>query len=53
MDPRVRKIFMILLVVAVIATVVVYFVTDKNMKYTWYAGGTAVALYFLYRFSKQ
>lgn len=53
MDPRVQKIFMILFLVAVAATIIIYFVMDKEMKYTWYAGGTAIALYLLYRFSKQ
>jgi len=44
---------MIVFMIAVVATIIIYFATDKNMKYTWYAGGTAIALYLIYRFSKQ
>lgn len=53
MDPRVRKIVMILFLIAAAATIVIYFTSDKNMKLTWYTGGTAIALYLFYRFSKQ
>lgn len=53
MDPRIRKIIMILFLVAVVATIVIYYALDKDIKYTWYAGGTAIALYLLYRFTKQ
>ncbi len=53
MDPKIRKIIMIVFMIAVAATIIIYFATDKNMKYTWYAGGTAIALYLIYRFSKQ
>lgn len=53
MDPKVRKVIMILFLIAAVATIVIYFAFDKNMKLTWYSGGTAIALYLLYRFSKQ
>lgn len=52
MDPKIRKIFMILFLVAVAATIIVYFVTGKDMKMTWYFGGSAIVFYLLYRFSK-
>jgi bacteriorhodopsin len=52
-DPKIRKIILIAFMIAVVATIIIYYATDKNMKYTWYAGGTAMALYLVYRFSKQ
>ncbi len=53
MDPKVRKIVLILFLIAAVATIVIYFVSDNNIKLTWYTGGTAIALYLFYRFSKQ
>jgi uncharacterized membrane protein len=52
-DPKIRNIILIAFIIAVVATIIIYFATDKNIKYTWYAGGTAIALYLVYRFSKQ
>lgn len=52
MDPKIRKIFLILFLVAVAATIAVYFITHKDVKMTWYFGGSAIILYLLYRFSK-
>jgi hypothetical protein len=36
-----------------LATIAVYFVTDKDMKLTWITGACAVVCYFLYRFSRR
>jgi hypothetical protein len=53
MTPRVQKIFLILFLIAFAATIIIYFISDKNMRYTWFAGGSALLFYFFYRFSKQ
>lgn len=52
MSPRVRRIILILFLVAFVATIVVYFAYDKNLLYTWYAGCVAIIFYLMYRFSK-
>ena len=52
MSPKVRKIILILFIVSVIATIAVYFVTDKEMMSTWITGGVAGMFYIMYRFSK-
>ena len=52
MNPKVRKVILILFLVSVVATVAVYFLTDKNITSTWIAGGTAGMFYIMYRFSK-
>ncbi len=53
MKPQLTQIFSVLFLVFVIATLVVYFSTDKNLKATWIVGICAIVLYFLYRFSKR
>ncbi|MGI6073448.1 MAG: hypothetical protein ACOYEA_02250 [Fermentimonas sp.] len=50
MNSKIRNIILLLFLLAFIATIVVYFAFDKNMKLTWYFGGAAIALYLLYRF---
>lgn len=52
MNPKVRKVILVLFLISVIATVVVYFVTDKNITSTWIAGGIAGMFYIMHRFSK-
>lgn len=52
MSPKVRKIILILFLISVVATVVVYFVTDKEITSTWIVGGIAGMFYIMYRFSK-
>ena len=52
MNQKVRKVILILFLIAVVATVTVYFVTDKNITTTWITGGVAGMLYIMYRFSK-
>lgn len=52
MNPNVRNLFLLLFLLAFIATLVVYFSTDKDMQLTWYFAGAAVLFYFIYRFSK-
>ena len=52
MSPKVRKIILILFIVSVVATVAIYFITDKDMMSTWISGGVAGMFYIMYRFSK-
>ena len=52
MNPKLRQLFFILFAVAVVGTIVVYIVTNRNMKYTWIAGGMAIVFYVINRFSK-
>ena len=52
MSPNVRKVILILFLIAVAATVAVYVITDKDITYTWIAGGIAGMFYIMYRFSK-
>ncbi|MDD2512802.1 MAG: hypothetical protein PHH64_04765 [Proteiniphilum sp.] len=53
MDLKHRNIFLLLFMLAFIATIVVYFSSDKDMKLTWYFGGAAILCYLIYRFSKK
>lgn len=53
MNPKLQQIFSVLFLVLVLATVVVYFATDKNMKITWIMSILAIISYFLYRFSRR
>jgi hypothetical protein len=52
MSPNVRKAILILFLISVIATVTVYFITNKDITSTWIAGGIAGMFYIMYRFSK-
>ena len=52
MSPNVRKAILILFIISVIATVTVYFITNKDITSTWIAGGIAGMFYIMYRFSK-
>lgn len=52
MSPKVRKIILILFIISVVATIAVYFITDKDMMSTWITGGVAGMFYIMYRFSK-
>ncbi len=52
MSPQVRKVILILFLIAVVATVVIYFVTNKDIIATWISGGVAGMFYIMYRFSK-
>lgn len=53
MDPKIRNIFMVLFMIAFLATVIVYFSSHQNMKLTWYFGGAAILFYLIFRFSKK
>ncbi|WP_298650798.1 hypothetical protein [uncultured Proteiniphilum sp.] len=53
MDPKIRNIFLLLFLLAFLATVVVYFSSNQDMKLTWYFGGAAILFYLIYRFSKK
>jgi hypothetical protein len=53
MDPKIRNIFLLLFLLAFLATVAVYFSSDRDMKLTWYFGGAAILCYLIYRFSKK
>ncbi len=52
MSPKVRKVILILFIVSVVATVAVYFITNKDITATWIAGGVAGMFYIMYRFYK-
>ena len=52
MSPKIRKVILILFLIAVVATITIYFVTDKSITSTWIAGGVAGMFYIMYRFSK-
>ncbi len=52
MSPKVRKIILILFLISVVATVAIYFITNKDITYTWISGGVAGMFYIMYRFSK-
>lgn len=52
MSPNIRKAILILFLISVIATVTVYFITNKDITSTWIAGGIAGMFYIMYRFSK-
>ena len=52
MNPQVRKVILILFLISVIVTIAVYFITNKDIVYTWIAGGIAGMFYIMYRFSK-
>lgn len=52
MSPKVKKVILILFLLSVIATVIIYFVTDKDITSTWISGGVAGMFYIMYRFSK-
>ncbi len=52
MSPKVRKIILILFLISVVATVVIYFATNKDIVSTWISGGIAGMFYIMYRFSK-
>ena len=52
MSPKVKKVILILFLLSVIATVIIYFTTDKDITSTWIAGGVAGMFYIMYRFSK-
>ena len=53
MDLKYRNIFLLLFMLAFIATIVVYFSSDKDMQLTRYIGGAAILIYLIYRFSKK
>ena len=52
MSPNVRKVILILFLISAVATITVYFITDKDIISTWIAGGIAGMFYIMYRFSK-
>lgn len=52
MNRKLNRISSMLFMLFVLATIVVYFVTDKNMKWTWITGMIALFLYFVSRFTK-
>lgn len=52
MSPKIRKVILILFLISVVATITIYFVTDKSITSTWIAGGIAGMFYIMYRFSK-
>lgn len=53
MDPKIRNLFLLLFLLAFIATIVVYFSSDKDIRLTWWVGGAAIIFYLIYRFSKK
>lgn len=53
MDSKLRNIFLLLFMLAFLATVVVYFSSKQDMKLTWYCAGAAILFYLTYRFSKK
>lgn len=53
MDPKIRNIFMILFMIAFVATIIVYFSSNQNMKLTWFFGGAAILFYLIFRFGKR
>lgn len=53
MNHKLQQLFSTLFLLFFLATIVVYFATDKNMKWTWITGACAVVTYFLYRFSRR
>lgn len=44
---------MILFMIAFVATIIVYFSSDQNMKLTWIFGGAAILFYLIFRFAKK
>ncbi|MDR1516615.1 MAG: hypothetical protein LBS52_00695 [Dysgonamonadaceae bacterium] len=52
MNPKIRQLLFFSFALAIVATIVVYIATDRNMKYTWLAGGITIVLYLINRFSK-
>lgn len=52
MNPKIRNIILILFLISVAATVVIYFVMNKDIVSTWISGGVAGMFYIMYRFSK-
>lgn len=52
MSPQVRKVILFLFFISVVVTVVLFFVTNKDIVTTWISGGIAGVLYIMYRFSK-
>lgn len=53
MDPKLRNLFLLLFLLSFIATITVYFYTDKDIRLTWWFGGAAIIFYLIYRFSKK
>ena len=49
MNRNLQNLFLLLFLLAFIATLVVYFSTDKDMTLTWYFAGAAVLFYLIYR----
>ncbi len=52
MKPKTRNRFLILFLIAFIATVVIYYVSGMNIELAWYFAAAAIIFYFIYRFSK-
>ena len=52
MNLNLRNLFLLLFLLAFIATLVIYFSNDRDTHLTWYPAGAAVIFYFIYRFSK-
>lgn len=44
---------MILFMIAFVATIIVYFSSNQNMKLTWFFGGAAILFYLIFRFGKR
>lgn len=53
MDSKIRNIFLILFFIAFLATIIIYFSSNRDIKLTWYTGGAAILFYLIYRFSKK
>ena len=53
MNRKLQQLFSTLFLLFFLATIIVYFATGKNMKWTWITGACAVVTYFLYRFSRR
>ncbi len=53
MKPQLRQIYLVLFMLCSIATIVVYYATDKNLTIFWILGICSIVLYLLYRFSKR
>lgn len=44
---------MVLFMITFVATVVVYFVSQRNMILTWCFGGAAILFYLIFRFGRK
>jgi len=53
MDPKLRKLFLVLFAIGAIATIIVFYVSERNLTLTWILGGITILCYILFRFTKK